>query len=176
MACIVNFSAITQPKPQPCFASLPASTSSHRSNSPKLQTSHLSFASNNSRISLRYDRTLAVSPPRETLLSKAPNFMIVAAANKPEPLKIMISGAPASGKGTQCELITQKYGLVHVAAGDLLRAAVAAGKIPSHRVLTISIPSKEYLHEVEEQHHRQPVLKLAKHKGGQVHVGLLNRN
>ena len=27
---------------------------------------------------------------------------------KAEPLKIMISGAPASGKGTQCQLITQK--------------------------------------------------------------------
>ncbi|KAG6388849.1 hypothetical protein SASPL_150285 [Salvia splendens] len=39
----------------------------------------------------------------------------------------MISGAPASGKGTQCELITKKYNLVHVAAGDLLRAEVAAG-------------------------------------------------
>ncbi|KAK9134849.1 hypothetical protein Syun_014179 [Stephania yunnanensis] len=46
---------------------------------------------------------------------------------KPKPLRIMISGAPASGKGTQCELITTKYGLVHIAAGDLLRAEVAAG-------------------------------------------------
>lgn len=44
-----------------------------------------------------------------------------------EPLKIMISGAPASGKGTQCELIKKKYGLVHIAAGDLLRAEIAAG-------------------------------------------------
>lgn len=44
-----------------------------------------------------------------------------------KPLKIMISGAPASGKGTQCELITTKYDVVHVAAGDLLRAEVAAG-------------------------------------------------
>lgn len=25
-----------------------------------------------------------------------------------EPLKVMISGAPASGKGTQCELIVKK--------------------------------------------------------------------
>ncbi|RID59852.1 hypothetical protein BRARA_F03049 [Brassica rapa] len=39
----------------------------------------------------------------------------------------MISGAPASGKGTQCELITQKYGLVHISAGDLLRAEIASG-------------------------------------------------
>ncbi|XP_071737785.1 adenylate kinase, chloroplastic isoform X2 [Rutidosis leptorrhynchoides] len=53
---------------------------------------------------------------------------IVASMDKSRvPLKIMISGAPASGKGTQCELITSKYDLVHVAAGDLLRAEVAAG-------------------------------------------------
>ena len=38
-------------------------------------------------------------------------LQVVVAAEKaepPPPLKIMISGAPASGKGTQCELITQK--------------------------------------------------------------------
>lgn len=58
-----------------------------------------------------------------------PNFIVVASAvsREPEPLKIMISGAPASGKGTQCELITGKYDLVHIAAGDLLRAEIAAG-------------------------------------------------
>ncbi|CAI5492740.1 unnamed protein product [Closterium sp. Naga37s-1] len=44
------------------------------------------------------------------------------------PLRVMISGAPASGKGTQCELIVAKqYGLTHISAGDLLRAEVAAG-------------------------------------------------
>ncbi|ERN20024.1 hypothetical protein AMTR_s00071p00171040 [Amborella trichopoda] len=51
----------------------------------------------------------------------------IMAVQKSEPLKIMIAGAPASGKGTQCELITKKYGLVHIAAGDLLRAEVAQG-------------------------------------------------
>ncbi|OMO78990.1 Adenylate kinase [Corchorus olitorius] len=50
----------------------------------------------------------------------------VVASAKAEPLKVMISGAPASGKGTQCELITKKYDLVHIAAGDLLRAEVVA--------------------------------------------------
>lgn len=44
-----------------------------------------------------------------------------------EPLKVMISGAPASGKGTQCQMIVQKFGLVHISTGDLLRAEVAAG-------------------------------------------------
>ncbi|CAN6876513.1 unnamed protein product [Brassica oleracea] len=59
----------------------------------------------------------------------APRFQVVVAAEKaePPPLKVMISGAPASGKGTQCELITQKYGLVHISAGDLLRAEIASG-------------------------------------------------
>jgi adenylate kinase len=68
------------------------------------------------------------------------------------PLKVIIAGAPASGKGTQvrsenaspgtatlhtytaaclspaqCELIVQRFGLAHISAGDLLRAEVAAG-------------------------------------------------
>ncbi|XP_068653430.1 LOW QUALITY PROTEIN: adenylate kinase, chloroplastic-like [Aristolochia californica] len=54
-------------------------------------------------------------------------FVPVMAASKPEPLKVMISGAPASGKGTQCGFISKKYGLTHIAAGDLLRAEIAAG-------------------------------------------------
>jgi len=40
--------------------------------------------------------------------------------------KLIISGAPASGKGTQCEFIQKKYGVVHLSTGDILRAAVAA--------------------------------------------------
>lgn len=44
-----------------------------------------------------------------------------------DPLKVIIAGAPASGKGTQCELIVQKYGLAHISAGDMLRAEVAKG-------------------------------------------------
>ena len=43
------------------------------------------------------------------------------------PKKIIIAGAPASGKGTQCEKITAKYGVVHLSTGDMLRAAVVAG-------------------------------------------------
>ena len=41
--------------------------------------------------------------------------------------KIVIAGAPASGKGTQCEKIQEKLGVVHLSTGDMLRAAVAAG-------------------------------------------------
>jgi adenylate kinase len=43
------------------------------------------------------------------------------------PVKIVIAGAPASGKGTQCERIKEKFGVIHLSTGDMLRAAVAAG-------------------------------------------------
>ena len=42
------------------------------------------------------------------------------------PIKIIIAGAPASGKGTQCEIIKETFGLVHLSTGNMLRAAVAA--------------------------------------------------
>ena len=42
-------------------------------------------------------------------------------------LKLIIAGAPASGKGTQCEIIKKEYGVVHLSTGDMLRAAVADG-------------------------------------------------
>ncbi|CAI7896830.1 unnamed protein product, partial [Closterium sp. NIES-53] len=42
-------------------------------------------------------------------------------------LRVIISGAPASGKGTQCEEIVKKYGLAHISTGDLLRDEVARG-------------------------------------------------
>lgn len=32
--------------------------------------------------------------------------------------KIIISGAPASGKGTQCEFIVKKFGVVHISTGE----------------------------------------------------------
>ena len=48
-------------------------------------------------------------------------------AAKKAGLKIIIAGAPASGKGTQCEIIKKEYGVVHLSTGDMLRAAVAAG-------------------------------------------------
>eukprot|EP00977_Amphora_coffeiformis_P005373 scaffold1147_cov172-Amphora_coffeaeformis.AAC.2 len=43
-----------------------------------------------------------------------------------DPVKLIIAGAPASGKGTQCEVIKEKFGIVHLSTGDMLRAAVAA--------------------------------------------------
>lgn len=37
------------------------------------------------------------------------------------PEVVFVLGAPGSGKGTQCSLISKEYGFVHLSAGDLLR-------------------------------------------------------
>jgi len=41
-------------------------------------------------------------------------------------LHIVLFGPPGSGKGTQSEKVIEKYGLVHISTGDLLREEVAA--------------------------------------------------
>lgn len=40
---------------------------------------------------------------------------------------IVIFGAPGSGKGTQSELLIEKYGLGHISTGDVLREQIKAG-------------------------------------------------
>ncbi|KAK2379550.1 adenylate kinase family protein [Trifolium repens] len=82
-----------------------------------------------------HHRQLSLRPSSRSLSHSS---TIVKAAVTEEPLHVMISGAPASGKGTQCHLITNKYGLVHVAAGDLLRAEIETGSENGKR-------AKEYM-------------------------------
>ncbi|MDL2289907.1 adenylate kinase [Paludibacteraceae bacterium OttesenSCG-928-F17] len=42
-------------------------------------------------------------------------------------LNIIIFGPPGSGKGTQSQLIKEKYDLLHLSTGELLRDEIAAG-------------------------------------------------
>ena len=44
------------------------------------------------------------------------------------PRAVIVVGAPASGKGTQCEKLVAKYHLVHISSGDLLRARQSEDK------------------------------------------------
>lgn len=42
-------------------------------------------------------------------------------------MRIVLLGAPGSGKGTQGEKIVERYGVTHISTGDVLRGEVAAG-------------------------------------------------
>lgn len=56
--------------------------------------------------------------------------------------RVLILGAPASGKGTQCKLIAAEYGVKHVSTGDMLRVAVA-GASP------LGVKAKDYMDSVK---------------------------
>src|SRR5471032_2389999 len=42
-------------------------------------------------------------------------------------MRIVLLGAPGSGKGTQAQLLMKAYGVPQISTGDLLRQAVARG-------------------------------------------------
>lgn len=53
-------------------------------------------------------------------------------------LNIVLFGPPGAGKGTQSEKIIEKYGLLHLSTGDILRSQVAAQT-------QLGIMAKEYM-------------------------------
>ena len=42
-------------------------------------------------------------------------------------MRVVLLGPPGAGKGTQADWIADRFQLVHVATGDILRANVAGG-------------------------------------------------
>ena len=48
-------------------------------------------------------------------------------------MRIVLLGAPGSGKGTQCKSIVEEYGLLHLSSGDILRQERAADSELGHK-------------------------------------------
>jgi adenylate kinase len=52
-------------------------------------------------------------------------------------LNVLLLGPQGAGKGTQGKLVSREYGIPHIATGDILRAAMAAGSELGRKVKPI---------------------------------------
>ena len=85
-------------------------------------------------------------------------------------MRLVLLGAPGSGKGTQAATLKQKLGIPHVSTGDLLRAAVKAGTPLGLKAKVVmdagQLVSDEIVLGVLEERFSQPDA-----KGGFIHDG-----
>ena len=56
---------------------------------------------------------------------------------KPLPKVLFVLGGPGAGKGTQCEKLSNEYGMCHLSAGDLLREEISSGSVDGKLVASI---------------------------------------
>ncbi len=77
--------------------------------------------------------------------------------------RIVLLGAPGSGKGTQSEAIVKRYQIQHISTGDMLRAEVTAGTLLGRQAREIMaagrlVPDEIVLSMIEKRlAHSQPL-------------------
>lgn len=63
-------------------------------------------------------------------------------------MNLLLYGAPGSGKGTQANMLRARFGIPHIATGDMLRAEIAAGTELGRRAQPILAAGKYVSDEI----------------------------
>src|ERR1700677_3624517 len=75
-------------------------------------------------------------------------------------LNLVVLGKQGAGKGTQSQLLCEKYGLVHISTGDILRAAVQNGTPLGLEVKSVldagQLVSDELVNKLVEDRFKEP--------------------
>ena len=75
-------------------------------------------------------------------------------------LNLVVLGKQGAGKGTQSQLLCERYGLIHVSTGDILRAAVQNGTPLGLQVKSIldagQLVSDELVNQLVEDRFKEP--------------------
>lgn len=67
-------------------------------------------------------------------------------------MKVILIGAPGSGKGTQAKVISKEFGIPHISTGDLIRESIANGDpygikeiVNNGKLITLDLTLKLFL-------------------------------
>ena len=81
-------------------------------------------------VTIRLQRISAINRSRLYSSVSQPVLTSTLSTVRRSPLKpkvVFILGGPGAGKGTQCELLSSEFGMIHLSAGELLRAERQSG-------------------------------------------------
>ena len=71
-------------------------------------------------------------------------------------LRLILMGAPGSGKGTQAELLVEQFGILHISTGEMLRDAMdrrtdLGGLVEPYMALGRLVPDHHVISVVEDR-------------------------
>ena len=69
-------------------------------------------------------------------------------------LNLVLFGPPGAGKGTQSQKLIDKYNLVHLSTGDLLRSEIASGTELGLKAKSLMDPVKRVRPLLQAHFHR----------------------
>jgi broad-specificity NMP kinase len=80
-------------------------------------------------------------------------------------MRLIILGAPGSGKGSQCKWITRDYNVPHISTGDILRKNIADGTVLGQKAKGYMYNTSGLIYSVFDLEEGLNIVDMPIHKG-----------